>query len=378
MKNNKLLWLFLSWRLILFLFVIVSPMFFVLQNNFLGGEIANYLKAPWLWAWGNFDGQHYLSIARYGYKPLQYFYFPAYPMLVGFVSRLFSGQLWVYHLNGLLISNIAFYFGLVGLLQLIKLDYKKNLIYPTVLLILFFPTSFYFGSFYTEGIFFCLAVWSFVFARRGKFIFSSVLILIAATTRILGLVLIAAILVEIIIQKQKVNQKIINSLITLGIGMAGFLGYLYFLQLRTGDPLEFLHSVELFGDQRSSTFILLPQVFYRYIFKILPNIGIYFPLVYVTFMEFLVAVLFLLLSVVGWFRLRKSYWVYMVGGYIMPTLSGSFSSLPRYVIILFPAFILMEILINQYLPKYKKIIYGLLFICLLISTMLFARGYWVS
>ena len=173
--------------------------------------------------------------------------------------------------------------------------------------------------------------------------------------------------------------------------------YMFYLKRETGDPLEFFHSVSIFGEQRVPGFVLLPQVFYRYVFKVLPNIDYsYFPVVFTTWMETITAVSFGglgLLGILGGFvlrlhsgsmrriripKIRLSYVTYLVIGYLIPTLSGSFSSMPRYVLVLFPAYIIMAMFLSRVPKIAANLIFFLLIISLFIVTSLFTRGYWVS
>ena len=140
-----------------------------------------------------------------------------------------------------------------------------------------------------------------------------------------------------------------------------------------------MHTLPGFGEQRSATPIMLPQVFYRYIFKILPSLNYsYFPVVFTTFLEFLIGLLFLFLSIVSFFKMRLSYFLFLSLGYLFPTLSGSFSSLPRYVLVLFPAFLLTALWVQKMPATIRFFIYGLLFVGSVVSTALFVRGFWVS
>ena len=159
----------------------------------------------------------------------------------------------------------------------------------------------------------------------------------------------------------------------------GLLGYMFHLKQTTGDWLAFLHALPSFGEQRSSLPVLLPQVFYRYIFKILPNLNYsYFPVVFTTLMEFIVAIIYSLFSLLSLFKLRLSYALLLIGGFILPTLTGSFSSLPRYVLVLFPGFILMSLYLSRLPVFLRAVICIALFLLLQIATSLFVRGYWVS
>jgi len=123
----------------------------------------------------------------------------------------------------------------------------------------------------------------------------------------------------------------------------------------------------------------LPQVFYRYIFKIIPNLNYsYMPVVFTTAMEFVVSSAFLGLAIYSFFKLNIGYSIYLTLGYIVSTISGSFSSLPRYVLVLFPAFIIVSIWLEK-LPKvWKTVVLVILFVLLAISQSLFFRGYWIS
>jgi hypothetical protein len=403
-----LLKVFIAWRILLFGFLFFAISTTSLQMNFLGGGLVNYLKNPQLWSWVNFDGEHYLSIALRGYQDLTYFYFPLYPLIVRYFTNFLGGDHTKLVLTGLLLSNLSIFIALIGFWKLILLDYKRKVAVVAIILLLLFPTSFYFGSFYTESLFFALTVWSFYFARKKRWILAGMLGAFSTATRIVGLALLPALMVEAWLHFAKatrgkeiweigVIRKNWKKVVGICLAPMGIIAYMWFLKVETGDPLEFFHSVFIFGQQRSSNLILLPQVFYRYIFKILPSINYnYFPVVFTTWMEFLTAIAFGLLGGLGilgpgWIacasngvkkmensKFRLSYAVYLIVGFVIPTLSGSFSSLPRYVLILFPAFILGAKLLSKRSRAMQTVVFALLFTCLAVSTILFTRGYWVS
>lgn len=385
MGVKKIFKYFLVWRALLFVFLFLAISILPLQFNFLGGGVSNYLQNPHLWSWANFDGEHYLAIARDGYKPLTYFFFPLYPILTGLIARVFGPGEVGFALSGLLVSHGAFLAALIGLVKLIRVDYGKSVVLPAILLLILFPTSFYFGSFYTESLFLALSVWSFYFARKKNFLWAGILGGFASATRVVGIVLFPAILAEYLIVRQPLKVEPYKVLRNWGFWQIfliplGLLFYMYFLNERTGDPLHFFNSLSgVYGAQRSTELILLPQVFYRYIVRILPNLDYnYFPVVFTTILELLVAVLFLVISAFSFFKTRLSYAIYLSLAYLVPTLSGSFSSLPRYVLVLFPAFVLSAVYIKKLPRGVQYLLYFLLFICLGVATSLFARGYWVS
>ncbi len=375
---KKVLEIFIKWRLFLFAVVFFSVNFISNQSSFLGGGLDRYISNPQFWSWLNFDGEHYLSIAQQGYKPLTYFYFPLYPLVVRLLS-VFDKSIFGYAIAGLVVSHVFLLLALSGLVKLVKLDFKKINFVHIISLLLFFPTSFYFAGFYTESLFLALVVWAFYFARSKKWIWAGILGCMLTTTRLVGLSILPALFIEAYLQKRERGfnlKKVSGGLLLIPFGI---LGYMYFLKSQTGDPLEFLHSVEIFGQQRSSTFIVLPQVFYRYVFKVLPNINYdYLPVVFTTYLEFIVALVFTAAVAFSLFRQRISYAVYSLFAFVIPTLSGSFSSLPRYVLVIFPIFILFSDILEKQKKFVKFGVYFFMIIALIVATVLFSRGYWVS
>lgn len=74
-------------------------------------------------------------------------------------------------------------------------------------------------------------------------------------------------------------------------------------------------------------------------------------------------------------KLRSSYVLYGILAFLAPTLTGTFTSMPRYVLVLFPAYIIAAREI-----KGKRFFWLALFsgILLIINTALFIQGYWVA
>jgi len=352
----------------------------LLQRDFLGGGIENYLRNPYFWSWLNFDGEHYAAIALRGYQPLTYFFFPFYPLVTRFFASLFGGGLTNIAISGLFVSNASLLVALMGLWKLIRLDYKEGIAKSMIILLLLFPTSFYFGAFYTEGLVLALIIWCFYSARKGNWVLAGVLGAMATATRITAIALIPGILYEVWRYKKENPQKsLIMPTVTLILIPAGLVIYMSYLYRVTGDPLEFFNKISIFGQQRSADIVILPQVFYRYFFKVLPNLAYsYFPVVFTTYLEIITAFVFLVLGILSFLKLRLSYALFFATGYLIPPLSGSFSSFPRYVLILFPAFLLSALFLKKQSRPTKIVVYIILLNLLVVSCTLFIRGYWVS
>jgi Gpi18-like mannosyltransferase len=381
MKFLEVLKYILVWRIALFFILFLAIGNLPLQFNFLGGGLGEYLHNPYLWSWVHFDGEHYLSIAQNGYKPLEYFFFPFYPLLIDLLAKVIGLNTLGYVISGLIISHTAFLLGIFGFIRLIQLDYNKSVVRNALIILFLFPTSFYFVMYYTESLFFALTIWAFYFARRKNWILAGILGACACSTRIIGVALIPAFLIEAFLQEKKLFSKsMIQAISASGIALSGILLFMHFLDQRTGDPIAFFTSLnQVFGEQRSEKLILLPQVFYRYFVKILPAIDYhYFPQVFVTFLELGSGIFFLLILGLSFIKLRLSYAIYLTAGYLIPTLSGSFSSLPRYELVLFPAFILLAIYFSK-APRYFRIsFYIICAVLLFLAESYFLRGYWIS
>ncbi|OGE33560.1 hypothetical protein A3J19_02360 [Candidatus Daviesbacteria bacterium RIFCSPLOWO2_02_FULL_41_8] len=375
----KLLMIFLTWRIILIVILLFSIGLIPLGNKdrFLGGGSINYGMAPQLFSWANFDGEHYLSIAIFGYKNLEQAFFPVYPMLISFFSRPDSTNMLLSLINtsivGLLISNISFFFALLFLWKLIKIDFSERIAYLTIILLLVFPTSFYFGAVYNESLFLLISVLSFYFARKGNWFLAGLFGMIASATRIFGILLLPALLIEALQQRTNLSKFVWIILIPLGLVV-----YMFYQFFTVGDFIAFYHLQKIVGEQHQSGFTLLPQVYYRYI-KMIFTVDIQNPIFQTIVLEFIVGISFFLLPIYGYYKkIRPSYLIYALLGFLTPTIQGSLSSVPRYVIVFFPSFLAAAFFISK-LPKFIQILLLiLLFLGLVAETALFLRGYWVA
>lgn len=374
----KIIFLFVTWRAILVAFLIFAlnniPVQF--SDKFFGGGFKNYSIAPEVFSWANFDGEHYLSISIFGYKGLEQAFFPIYPILINFFASPFYnllGQLLSSTLTGLFISNISFFFALIFLWELLRIDYSEKLSFRTLILMVVFPTSFYFGSLYNESFFLLLAILSFLSVRKGKWWLAGILGGIASATRIFGILLLPAFLIEVYQQKANFKKAVWIFAIPLGLGI-----YMFYQYLTVGDPLTFYHLQKIVGEQHQSGFTLLPQVYFRYI-KMLLTVDRQNLIYQTIILELIIGITFFLLPIYGYFRkIRLSYLFFAMVGFLLPTIQGSFSSVPRYVLVFFPSFIALALWMER-LPKIVRVVLlTALFSGLAFETVLFLRGYWVA
>src|SRR5258708_13134477 len=69
---------------------------------------------------------------------------------------------------GLFISSVSFVIALHILRKLVSIDYPAKIVNLTIVLLLLYPTSFYFGFVYTEELFFLVSILAFYFARKAN------------------------------------------------------------------------------------------------------------------------------------------------------------------------------------------------------------------
>lgn len=375
----KILFLFIIWKLILIIVLAYGINYVPLGNTdrFLGGGPIHFKIAPELFSWANFDGEHYLAISMFGYKSLEQAFFPVYPFLISFFAKPFYSELFLGLINstiiGLLISNIAFFLSLLVLYELVIIDFSRKIALVTIILILVFPTSFYFGALYSESLFLLLSSLAFLSIRKKRWTFAAFFGIIASATRAFGVLLLPVFLIEVYYQKEKFKNWFWILLIPIGLIL--YMMYQYFT---VGDPVAFYKLQTIIGEQHQSGIILLPQVYFRYI-KMLISVSTQNPLFQTILMEFLVGIIFFILPIIGFFKKnRVSYLIYALIVFLTPTIQGSFSSLPRYVIVIFPSFLILALLFNKLNLIIKFLIINISIMCLIIEALLFFRGYWVA
>lgn len=328
--------------------------------------------SPLFWSWANFDGVHYIRLAEYGYAfGLTQAYFPLYFLLMRFFNLFFRHYLF----SGLFISHLFFFFCFFIFYKLLKLDLKKEQVKKTLLLMVIFPTAFFFLSLYTESLFLTLIFLSFYLARKKHWLWAGIIGALSSACRVTGVFLIPALLIEYWQQKPKKKRISFKNLIFCCLPGFGLLVYMYFLQSKFSDPLMFVHSQPGFGAGRSvDKIVLLYQVFWRYlkmIFTVDPSNPIYFTV----HLELWLTLLFLIVLILAIKKVRFSYLIFAALSFILPTLTGILSSMPRYLLTVFPVFIFLGSLKKN---KINLILFIISFLLLAVCTMLFTRGYWVA
>lgn len=335
-------------------------------------ELTRLGYPEWVYGFGNFDGVHYLRIARdlYEYQYTQAF-FPLFPLLM----KLIGGNLFI---SGLVIANLSFLVAVILFYKYIASEFDKRTAKRSVIFLLAVPTAFYFGALYTESLFFLFTIGFLILLKKEKFILAGVLAALASGTRIVGIFLFFVLLIELFLIIRKNGWKLdfkkswgmILGILISPLGLLGYMGYLY---KEFGDPLLFLTAQPAFGAGRSESLVLLPQVLYRYL-NILFTVSIRSYPFFTAILELSFTLIALGLLIVYFKKMRLSHWVFSFGCIILPTLTGNLSSMPRYILM---SFLLIPFLVNS-LGKYFRIAVVVMALIQVILLGLFLKGYWVS
>lgn len=295
----------------------------------------------------NWDGGHFLGIAKNGYsEKFQYAFFPLYPITISVLHQMTGNYL----VAAILISVAASFLGIQLLYKLA--DKKLSVIFA----ILFFPTSFYFLTVYSEGLFFSLVIASFYFFRKQKLALATIFAVLASSTRLTGLALAAGLIIEVLITKG-ISRK--NWIIL--FSPLGFVLYCIYLLNQTGDPFYFI-TAEIHWQR----YLRLPGLNFWESLKNLEPFNL---------LDLMFTVFGLGLVLRSFRFLPISYTVFGLVSVLIPLFTPSLSSMPRYLLPIFPIFILLALFKNQYA------IFSYLLISIMLSSLfivLFINGYWVS
>lgn len=366
---------FFVWTAVINLLDFVSLFTFIPRREGFNYAEKEILNSPFFWKRASFDGIHYLNISRGGYGTNQQVFFPLYPKIIRGITPFFKGR---DLLAGLFTSHLSLFLLLFIFYKLILLDFDHKVAQRTLIFLMIFPTSFFFGSVYTESLLLLFILGSFYAARRNNWLIAGVLGFLAASTRLIGIFLFPALIFEWWQQKKISSAKSadqISNLLFIFLVPLGLLLYMRFLKINFHDPLMFIHNQPFFGVSRSDgKIVLLYQVFFRYLKMILttkPD-----PLYFTVWLELLVVIGFIFLLIKSFIvKIRPSYLVFSVLTLLTPTLIGTFSSLPRYVLVLFPCFICLGMIKST---KTRRAIQIIFILSAIFSVVLFFKGYWIA
>jgi Gpi18-like mannosyltransferase len=367
---KKIVIIFFCWLLIINIFGLFSLNRFNLEADTAYNWIDSELRQEQQWnltsLHARWDSFWYLGIAQDGYS-LDYnpwglyniVFFPLYPLLIKIVSFFTAGN---FALVGWLISILFLFLALVYLFKITKKFHPEIDSYLPIIFLLIFPTAFFLNAVYTESLFLFLSLACFYYGLKKRFVWSGIFGLLASLTRVSGILLFIPIAWEYLKTNDFKLKSVLNvkflPLFFIPLGTFCFFLYHYF---KFGNFLLFFEIQKNWG----RTFSIEKGHFDFFSNPAIVNFSLD-----VFFVIFSLTITFFVFK-----KLRTSYGLYMLATIIVPLGTGTFMSVGRYILILFPTYILLASIKNQYLKQVWALI-SILFLALYI--ILFVNNYWAG
>lgn len=296
-----------------------------------------YNESRFLDIWGVWDTGWYLSIVDRGYdrtpmsaenigaKKANYAFFPLYPMLMKGVSYI-TGD---YFTAGIVVSNIALLVACYYLFKIVKLDHGEKTSYHAIKYLLLFPTAFIFSGVFSEATFIAFLIAAFYYAKKQKWLYAGIAGFFLAMTRSLGVIAVLPLFYEYMKSKDFKIKHIKYDFLYLGMIPLGLLTFMVYVFSITGDYLAFYHIQGAWNRSFLNPLVTL--------WNAMTSKDIY-----LLYLSWPTVVLIGFLTVY-YKKIGFSYWFLAMYSLFIPLLSGIYS-MPRFMLPIFPIYILLAIL----------------------------------
>jgi hypothetical protein len=281
------------------------------------------------------DAAWYLAIAVSGYEhqqfnaaaPHNWAFFPAFPLLVR-GGGIFGRDM---VLPALVISNVLFFLALICFHMVARhLGYEADVAERAMFYLAASPAAYFFSVPLSESLFLLLTLAAFDFALRERWIAAGVAGGFASATRLTGILLVP-VLGLLWWQRGGTRARSLVSLLLVPVGLLEFMLYLHVI---TDNAFAFRDIQRAFGREAPTLFALSPLIQYvRH--PGLSNAWSLYPL------DFACALVALAASAVLAMRRQWALAAYTLLSILIPLTTGSLSSIPRYMAVVFPIFLVM-------------------------------------
>jgi hypothetical protein len=208
--------------------------------------------------WSHWDGEHYVMLAASGYlnppENVSPAFFPLYPLLVRSSASLLGGPPSEQALSAWapLLSLLFLPFALLFVYRIALEGWGERAARGAVLTLALFPTAFFLNSAYTESLFLALSAGSLWAMRvRRDLLLACVLGGLASATRNVGVFLVVPLLLEWLGGggTRRGGEGGRWEVLLLALVPSGLLAYMGYLWMRFGDPLLFYSAQQGWGRQ---------------------------------------------------------------------------------------------------------------------------------
>lgn len=336
MRRREIVVAFLITRLAL---VIASLIALKTLPSVTGPEYRHASDQPLIDLWYRWDAGYFTRIALHGYGWMQgqrssdATFMPLYPLLISWPLRFLNQpSIAAAVIVGVTLSNVCWLLALFVFDALMIMDNvaarQRRL---AIWLFLLAPAAIFFSGVYTESLFLLLSLIAVYAARRDRWVIASAAGVLAASTRVVGLTISALLIAEVWRQREHKRWPI-KQLVAATLPIAALPLYAIIVGRALGSPFAYFEITQsVWGQglgtpwQAISDFFSGPITLYGWQRSLIDPM-------------FTVCSLVLVLPT---YRLRRSYGFYQLIATLVPVLAGTFVSMPRYVAVLFPTYLVL-------------------------------------
>ncbi len=266
-----------------------------------------------------------------------------------------------------MVANICLVLATMALAALVRLDLDADDARRSIWYLLVFPTSLFLSAGYSESLFMLLTVGAILACRTDHWLWAAGLGLFAAVTRPVGLVICVPLAIEGFLAWRASGQWRWRPVVAVVAPFVGLGAWMLFLDANYHDALAFLHAQK--GWDRS---LQLPWDTFFHFFdgKLTLESGLH-SLTDLTF-----TIIGIAAAVLAWRWLRPSYAAYMIVLLLVPLATGSLVSMPRFVLVMFPMYLVLAILGRRAAVHETLLVVGMGVSGIFMA--LYAQWYWVA
>jgi hypothetical protein len=350
------------------------------------GKYPSYDIHMLLYSWLRFDVKSFLNISYFGYRHTpDVAFFPLWPLtqhLVGLLLGNFFPN--SFYIAGFLLANIFFYFALVLFYCLLAEDFDPELARKALYCLAFAPYAFFYFAGYSEALFLILCLAFFLQLRRGRawnWWLTGLLAYLAVLTRSSGVALALPHLIMYYHNYWRSSKhsdtyrlQKLGALVPITFIPAAILTYMYYLYVIKGSPLIFRVQEETIW-YRQFTF---PWDTFRLLAHSLSFSEVVSS---PTIIDLTFVLISLITLTLGWIRVPRHYQLFAVALIVFSLSFPShtiepFASQPRYMLSIFPIFIIFAVWSNN--KHFYRVYMALALTLQMLFTVLFIGNFWVA
>ena len=339
----RVILIFLVWRCSLFLFDFLSLSLSSERTNNSNKDWQAYPGRYFFDGFFRWDGGWYTRIAERGYFFMDgkssgvqsnVAFYPLYPYLARYLGYVVGGH----HLAGWLISNISCMLGLAYVYRIGAKILDTHSAERACILLLLFPTSLFFSAYYTEGLYLFLSAASAYYFLEKRYVTCGLLGMFAMLCRSSGMTLFVAFGCVLVWRLIKHKEKFRWEMFSIGLIPFGLLIFMLILHSQVSDPFAFVKIQATWGRSQTLPFSTLYNAFLEIDWSFPRQEGHVIHLVDLFF-----TLSCLVTCLVMWRRDYPGILIWMVLlGVLVPVSTGTLMSMTRYILVLFPAFIVLS------------------------------------